>query len=260
MSWAAFPTAWMQPKVPAGADKKHALAALLWQDHAGTGIAALMLLMLLSVKLNTENHQRLKADNTTPRSSRVRMSYEEMQRLTGFHKQTIGKAISLLENYGAMSIEVNGRANVYVLSDTQNNGGWRKLPVEPLFRGDTFILREMPRKRTSLNALKLYFVLLRLFSDQTLTTAISYTAITRWSGIRREDVSVSLDILFGYNLVWPSHERDFRHNILGDNDRSQRYWVAGLSGRNRMSAGQQEVLMDPGAARTTYTSFLNGPP
>lgn len=81
-----------------------------------------------------------------------------------------------------------------------------------------------------------------------------------WKDIRREDVSVSLDILFGYNLVWPSHERDFRHNILGDNDRSQRYWVAGLSGRNRMSAGQQEVLMDPGAARTTYTSFLNGPP
>jgi hypothetical protein len=240
MSWAAFPTAWMQSKVPAGEDKQHPLASLRWQDHAGTGIAALMLLMLLSVKLNMENHKRLKVDNTAPRSSRARMSFDEMQHTTGFHRKTIGKAISLLEALGALTVEVNGRANVYVLSDVLRAGGWRRLPVESLFRGKTFILREMPRKKTSLNALKLYLVLLHLFNNQTHTTAVSYTAITRWSGIRREDIAVSLDILFGYKLVRPSYERDFRHSAKGDNDQSQRYYVNGLSGRRGSTQQQSE--------------------
>jgi len=249
MAWAKIPAAWIRSAPREGTEPTYALPTLLWKHYAATGMAALMLLMLLSVKCNRENRERLKKDREAPKSARVRMSYDEMQRLTGFHRKTIGKAISLLEGLGAMSTELNGRANVYELA-LGTAGGWRKLPEGPLFDGERFVLSNMPRQKASLNALKLYFVLLHLYSEATKTTAISYTAIAKWSGIRREEISTSMAILHAYNLARPSFERDVRHSVQGGNDQSQRYFLTGLSPAYRAVASLEEDSEDTATSTT----------
>ncbi len=231
----------MQAKAANDPKMTHTLSTVLWRDYTASAMAALVLLMLLSIRCNAENRAR-HAGGQEPASARVRMSYEDMKLQSGFHKQTIAKAISLLEAWGALEVEVNGRSNVYVLKDLLTKGEWRKLPVEPLFEGERFVLRGMLRRKESLNALKLYFVLLKLFNDRFGTTSISYSSITKWTGIRREDIRQSLAILATYDLVRVSHDRDARHDALGANDQSQRYWVAGLSTSGRISANRQEAM------------------
>lgn len=243
MAWAKFPVGWMTAKASDDPDLTHTLSTVHWRDYTASAMAALVLLMLLCIRCNVENRSRYeRSSGQEPWSSRVRMSYEDMRLMSGFHKQTIGKAISLLSAWGALEVEVNGRSNVYVLAGLLTPGEWRKLPVEPLFEGQRFVLRDMLRRKESLNALKLYFVLLRLFSDRFQTTSISYSSITKWTGIRRQDIRQSLAILAAYNLVRVSYDRDARHGALGDNDQAQRYWLAGLSTSGRVSATIQEAI------------------
>lgn len=249
MAWAKFPVTWLRPPQTDGT-KVYPLAGILWRDYKASAIAALIVLMLLAIKCNEENRQRQKAKEAEPFSPRARMSYDELQELSGFHRATLGKAISLLEAWGALSVEKNGRSNVYVLPGLDTPGHWRKLPQDPLIAASRFALKALPRSRASLNALKLYLALVGVFNDSLGTSTMSYNAFVSWTGVRREDVPAALSILANYNLVRPSFDRDSRHaeNISGEH--AQRYWLNGLSRSIR-----QDLVQGLGSAAATPEQY-----
>lgn len=228
MAWARFPVGWMRGVTADDLSVDYPLSKILWRDHAGSAMAAMVVLMLLSLRCNEENRTRAKARGE-PRYT-VRMSYDELQQASGFHRATLGKAISLLEAWNAIVVTLEGRSNTYTLQGMDTNGKWRKLPHNALLQGGRFALKSLPRQRSSLNALKIYILLLSLFNDTYKNASASYSAICQWTGLRRDDIAPALSILAHYGLVRLSLERDARHDPKRENDQSHRYWLSGLSG------------------------------
>lgn len=230
-----FPTAWIKPKgedneLIAKESRRYPLAELLWRDHRAAGIAALLVLMTLAVRLNESNKSVAFATDEV-RPNKVAVTWDDLQNITGCARATLGKAILLLENWGAIRVTKIGRANHYELVDIRVGGSWCKLPQTFLeSEGDPVSrFKDLPTNSLGLNALKLYVLLLVLRSRKTGTTSISYDGITKWTGIRREDIRKAWGFLDGQQLATVTHQRDARHSIHGGNDQSQRYAIYGLS-------------------------------
>lgn len=236
MAWAMFPTAWVKPKgqndneIIALEPKRYPLAELYWRDHRAAGIAALLVLMTLSVRLNEAN-KAVAFVRGAPRPNKVAVTWDDLQMVTGCARATLGKAILLLENWGAIKVEKIGRANHYELVDVHKDGHWCKLPQTFLEKNGDPVARfkNLPSNSMGLNALKLYVLLLVLRSRYTGTTSVSFDGITRWTGIRREDIRKAWGFLDGQQLATVSFLRDSRHNTHGTNDQSQRYAIFGLT-------------------------------
>lgn len=137
----------------------------------------------------------------------------------------------LLESWGAIRLKRVGRANQYELVDVRTPGRYCALPVRFVEKNGDPVSRfqNLPATQLGLNALKLYVVLLALRSTSLGTTAISFNGITRWTGIRREDIRKAWAYLDGQQLASVSTKRDVRHSKLGDDDQSQRYAIIGLT-------------------------------
>ena len=267
MTWAKMPSGWMKPKMQEGlgfveaalGPKPHyPLTELSWQRHKGTAIAALLVLMALSIRLN-QSHKEVAFEPNAPPLRNVAVSIDDLRDMTGLARITISNALMLLEGLEAVSRQLVGRKNVYTLLGVESNkdGTWSKLPQGVLLRAGELILKKLPRNRNTLHALKVYMVLLRLRSNREHTTAVSYDGLVAWSGVRREDIHNALGTLSTLNLIRVSFERDVRH----EKDTSQRYSIVGLGPvivgypADPLKAAQEEANTVP-ASEQQYTKLL----
>ena len=156
------------------------------------------------------------------------MTYEELRQMTGFAKSAIARGLSLLEMHGAISSAKEGRASTYTLIGLDTPGHWCQLPPASLLKGHELGLKNLPRNRVTLNAMKIYLAFLVLRNNKLNTASMGYEAISTWTGVRREDIPTALGVLASLNLVRVSLDRDFRHSKEGDNDQSNRYRIVGL--------------------------------
>lgn len=229
-----MPTGWMKPKMleadgfvgaVLGPKPHYPLTELSWQRHKGTAIAALLVLMALSIRLNQSRKDMTPESNVQP-SCAVAVSIDNLRDMTGLARITVSNALMLLEGLEAISRRLVGRKNVYTLRGVESNtaGTWSMLPQGRLLRADELILKTLPRNRNTLHALKVYIVLLRLRSTREKTTSVSYKGLVQWSGVRREEIHNALGTLSALGLIYVSFERDVRHA----QDTSQRYGIFGL--------------------------------
>ncbi|MBS0341965.1 MAG: hypothetical protein JSS56_15695 [Proteobacteria bacterium] len=247
--WAKFPSRWIQRLELEASDPSdpdsyhHPMRDLMWDKHHATAIAAIVVLFALAIRLN-QLGKDLDPRNGDVRPTVVGLTYEELRKMTGFAKVTIAGALNLLQGLEAIRV-VKGHSSRYELIGLENNkGGWRKLPQEKLLNGDgSLLFKQEKRNKVTLNALKIYLLMVHLRNDALNTTALSYTAITRWTGVRREEIPVALGMLGNMDLVRRSFERDFRHSREGGDDQSHRYVVQGLS--YRIPDAQDDAQRDP---------------
>lgn len=230
-AWAKFPTGWVRPidtELEDGTiSQNFPMSTLQWQRYAGTGIAAMFVLMALSIRLN-QSHKEKVFEKDHVLSNSIAVTFDDLRAMTGLARPSISKAIDLLKGFGAIEINRLGRSNIYTLLGVESNKGgfWSMLPQGWLLAKDGSLKwKNLPRNAQVLNAVKLYVLILSLRDKKNGTSAISYTAITRWTGIRREDIPTALGILAAKEFARVSFDRDIRHSI-GDN--SQRYSVIGL--------------------------------
>lgn len=251
MSWAKMPSRWLrpvEPQAPPSAPKAtynfeeddhddlidldskpqkfYPLSLFEWRKDGSSSMAALMILIALSIKLN----QSLRGRHFEPgvkRPTEVAVTYDELQRMTGFARAPVSSGIDLLEELGSISRSKIGRANSYKLHGLDEPGGWCQLPQSTLLRADgTLSIKKLERKRATLHALRVYAALLSLRRQHTNTASVSYTGISRWTGVRRADVGPAIQVLVAWGLVSFSEELDDRH--LENEDRSKRYRIVGL--------------------------------
>jgi hypothetical protein len=224
--WAKFPSKWIRTHVDEESGR-YALSELTWRDHGGSAIAALCILMSLAIRLNQSNKQLFPSKGVV-RPTTVAVSYEDLRQMTGFAKSAIARGLSILEAWKAIETAKVGRENKYRLLGLDEPGAWCQLPQASLIKGSELLLKPLPRNRATLNATKVYLVLLALRNRELNTAAISYSKITDYTGVRREDIAQALGILATMNLIRRSDGRDFRHAIAGANDQSNRYRIIGL--------------------------------
>lgn len=252
MSWAKLPSFWLRP-ITADQDGRdqapritegeqflavggavYPLKALLWRKDGSSSMAALMVLMALAIRLNKSlTGREFKPGEARPTT--VAATYDELQRMTGFARGSISSGIALLVDLGAIRRVKVGRANQYEVVGLGENGQWCQLPQTSLLSADgTLSIKALPRKRVTLHALKIYMVLLALRNQKLNSTSISYTAITKWTGVRREDIGPAITVLVCYHLVAVVDEVDERY-FADPHDRSKRYRVEGLKAIHHQS-------------------------
>jgi hypothetical protein len=225
-AWAKFPTAWLQ----LGGEAPCPLAALQWSGYRTTGQAALLLLIALAIRLNLARRNR---ELEVGPANLVAVRYDELQDLVRVARATVSKAIGHLEAWGAIRVHPDGRRSVYELRGVEFNGGWCQLPQSRLLNAGGTALAPFTggrANRFSLNAVKLYVLLMAKRYQRFNTTALGYTAIGRLAGIRREEISNALQQLIALQLVSLAAERsDGREDV---DERTQRYVIEGLSARS----------------------------
>jgi len=248
LAWAKFPTQWLKPSTipgppgPVGEERpSYPLAELQWSRYSGSAIAAVLVLVSLAIRLN-QSHKGQAFGAGVVRGSSVGVTFEELRRMTGLAKVSISSALMLLEGFGAIQSERVGRSNQYRLIGLEVDGGWCELPQGWLLNRDgTLKLKQLPRNRRTLNAMKAYLLLMVLRDRRHNTAAVSFTAITKWTGIRREDIPNALGTLSALHLAKVSFDRDIRHR-KGDN--SHRYSIVGLGNGQALYHDEDMTTME----------------
>ncbi|MGX5659322.1 hypothetical protein ACWKWV_06320 [Castellaniella ginsengisoli] len=237
MSWAKMPSAWLRPIVPEVVPNGPSttdiqpveifpLTALGWRKDGSSSMAALMLLIALSIRLN-QSLRGVSFKQGGQRYTTVAVTFDELQRMTGFARSSVSSGLGLLEDLDAIKRVKIGRANYYELIGVDTAGEWCQLPQSKLLRADgSLSIKPLERKRSTLHALKIYILLAALRNQKFNTTAISYSGIMKWTGLRRADIGPALQILIAWELIGVSDDIDQRH--LSAEDRSKRYRLTGL--------------------------------
>jgi hypothetical protein len=240
MSWAQIPSGWIRSKVKDdGTEETYPLAELIWSDHKASAIAAIFVLLAMALKLNLQNKKN--SNEKQIRTDTIGVTYDELRKMTGFARSAIARSLSLLEMFGAIATVKVGRANRYQLIGLSQGGSWSQMPQTLLLKTGDLLVKSMPRNRVTLNSMKIFLVIITLRNQKLNTTAIGYSAISKWTGVRRQDIPSALSVLAALNLVLVSTDRDFRHSNTGESDQSHRYAVVGLRLQGQSGKLQDEV-------------------
>lgn len=214
---------------PSGEGFLPGLSHLRWRLHKGSGTAALMLLFALSIKSNLD--QKTNGRRT---GNQVVATYEDLMALTNLSRGPVAAGLEILRELGAITTAKNGNGCVYTLLGIDTPGDYCELPQGHLLDGQTVMrrlkgLHAALKNRSSLDAVKLYMLLLALRDRHWNVARASYATIREYTGLRKEEISVAVQVLLGAQLIRLA--RDEEVPLKGGQHRHNRYVVSGLSGR-----------------------------
>jgi len=203
-AWAKFPSRWIKgydaPYSPKETDAHGALAYLSWSQYKSSGTYALLVLIALASLANDQQRTRNRRE-----LGYVRATYEDIHQLTLLAKASISKALRALEDLGVLNVDKEGSAHVYELVGINVNGDWCMLPNVFLLKGSNTLRRMMfvhenARRKTTLNTLKIYLLLLAFRDTKSGVSRLGYDNIERYGAIRREDIRAAISTLLANGL------------------------------------------------------------
>jgi len=193
------------------ADETYPLSLLAWRKDGASSMAALSILIALTIGLNVATRGRTFAQGSA-RPKQIGVTFDEMQKMTGFSRGSVASGVRLLEQIGAITKVKVGRASLYELSGIDIDGHWAQLPRSKLLRPDGALeVKLWPRTKVTLGALKIYLILIALRHRHFNTTSINFAGLTKWTGVRREELRQAIGFLQVMGLVAISDEKDDRH-------------------------------------------------
>lgn len=186
-----------------------------------------MLLFALAIRSNLgQKELGQRKDN------QVIATYDQLADMTLLSREMIAKGLKLLRELGAITSTRDGNGCIHELLGI-DIAGWCGLPQGHLLDGTIVLrrlagMREALKRRSSLDAMKLYMLLLA-FRDNTSNIArVGYAVIREYTGMRREEISTAVQLLQGAQLCRlaideevPLRKGQHKHN---------RYIITGLSG------------------------------
>ena len=212
---------------PSGQGYLPGLSYLRWGQQKATGTAAIMLMFALVIRSNLDQQEFGQR-----KDDQVVVTYDQLQDMTLLSREMIAKGLKLLRELGAITATRNGNGCSYQLNGI-DKPGWCKLPQAHLLDGKEFLrrlagMREALKRRSSLDAMKLYVLLLAFRDNSSNVTRISYSVIREYTGMRREEISIAVQLLQGAQLcrLAANEEVPLRSGQHSHN----RYIINGLSG------------------------------
>jgi len=214
---------------PSGEGFLPGLSHLRWRQHKGGATAALMVLFALAIKSNLD--QKTLGLRT---GTQVVATYEDLMVLTNLSRGPIAKGLELLRELGAITTVKSGNGCIYTLQGIDKPGHYCELPQGHLLDGQVVMrrlrgLHTAIKNRSSLDAMKLYMLLLALRDRDWNVTRVSYSVIREYTGMRKEDISVAVQLLQGAQLIRLA--RDEEVPLKGRQHRHNRYIISGLRGK-----------------------------
>lgn len=145
----------------------------------------------------------------------ARLTYDNFELITSLSRTKIAAGLELLTGRQLIERDPEGRST-YKLSGFNPSIGWAKFPALRLYRGRhiSFFYELNLRKRTELDAMKLwYFIAARRDNDANLAKA-TYDQIEELTGIARDRIKAGLSLLAANSLVHIEHIPS-RHSEYG---------------------------------------------
>lgn len=178
-AWVRFPTGWIEDG---------GLKQFRWEPAKGANnIAALMVLLVLGHHANEVGISAL--------------TYDELSSATGLSRTKISAALDALERTGLIRRKGLGRSHYEIMNYAAKP--WGKLPMKGLYSGTAipafhdFHLR----RRTELDAMKLYFLTVARRNGATNIANMKYETITHYSGIERNYIKSAASFLAALGLI-----------------------------------------------------------
>lgn len=215
---------------PSGVGELVGLSYLRWRQHKGSATAAIMVLFALAIKSNLD--QKVLGPRV---GSQVVATYEDLITLTNLSRRPISQGLKILRELGAITTIKNGNGCIHTLVGIDTPGKYCALPQEHLLDGQTVMrrlkgLHTAIKNRSSLDAMKLYMLLLALREKKSNVARASYSTIREYTGMRKEEISLAVQLLQGALLIRLA--RDEEVPLASGQHRHNRYIFIGLSGEN----------------------------
>lgn len=217
-AWAKFPTEWIIQKK---------LISFSWQKDKSDAIAALLVLIALSIKFNTSKigltpEQR----SLLSESEMVKATYDEILDMVDISRIKVANGLAILMQQNLIQRSPDN-PSVYKIPGINEAGKWGKLPQSLLLRDDRLVgfYTLTLRNKHELNALKLYLVMLAFRSSATSYASLGYPTLTEYTGVAGNDIKKAKSHLINMGLI----SVDTNIEFVKDNTKpSLRYKLIGL--------------------------------
>ena len=182
--WVKLPSRWVED---------NGLRALRWSSTTGSAnTAALMLLTSI-------------AHGADEVSGIAHVTYAQFENSLGISRTKISAGLRILEELKV--IESEERRSGYQLTGfpKPNEPGWAKFPARRMYAPNGVITAFKDftlRKRTELDALKLFFLFVARRSSDTNMANLSYESIQERSGVDQTRIKPALSLLATHEMVY----------------------------------------------------------
>lgn len=215
-------------------------------DRGELGVSVAALKIYVAVTLMAENKSSAASGI---HQGTISMTYDELIEITDLSRSMISHGISLLTELGILSIskEGRGRKNRYALADYGSDDKWAKLPKAKLsLKGVRQTLHQFsPRRRSDLDALKLYLLFAAFRNIKTDETMIGYDKITSYTGINPARIRRGISQLIEHELIVVSRDPIDEESVVKPN----RYRLLGLK-RGEPQSSYSDLGVAPQAETT----------
>lgn len=206
-SWVKMPTRWLREQ-----DGVKLLPGMKWQgDEKSSHIACLMIFIVFAQHARRFTHED-RADEINDVDlpyvdGEVNLSYNDLQEITGLSRKKVSEGIQLLVRYRLVfrldEAYVSGARMRYQMPGVSDAFGWGKLPWRRLYSSRKIVAFQdfKLRKRTELDALKIYLIIIAFRDTNSNSTRISFDKITEYTGIHRSYIKAALSLLILHNLI-----------------------------------------------------------
>lgn len=202
--WGVMPTSWIL-------ENQKALANFKWNNNGSDVVSGLAIYLIMCSKLKFYNNDVI-----------LRFTYDELVTISGYSRMKISKGLCFLVQNKLIKKNVSGRSSFEVSSFKKTNDfRWAKVPSGFFSNYNSFGNFSL-RKKTSLNALKIYLLFLVYRDKYYGYASIGYNKISEYSGVHRKDISTAISMLIENGFIQVGNKTTNKnvHNI---------YWVKGLS-------------------------------
>lgn len=194
LPWVMMPSKWIL---------NGGLRAFVWDRDVGSkNLAALMVLAPILHNMDRD-------------SGISQLTYDQFEASTSLSRHKISDGISVLKARDIISDSGLGRSR-YAVSNFDPQSGWAKFPAKSLYAGSSirFFEELKLRKRTELDALKLWYLFAARRDNDVNLAKITYDQIVRETGIMRERIKSGLSLLAANAVIHVEHIPS-RHSEYG---------------------------------------------
>lgn len=192
--WVKMPSYWLRDK------ENLPLAKMKWIGiDKSNQIAGLMVFIVLVQHSNSEitvDKQEL---------GLCKLTYSELSDITGLSRAKVAGGLKILIKLEVISQISTGRNNVYKIENYTAKGGWAKLPAKGLYNKTHTLIPAFQkfnlRTKNELSALKIYLLIISFRTDSTNYAQISYTRISDYTGIHRNEIKAAISLLINLGMV-----------------------------------------------------------
>jgi hypothetical protein len=186
--FAQIPTSWMKD------DKPHSLLRdFKWNSKEKSDYIASLLLYICI------------AQHIPRKREEISISYSQLSGLTSLSRAKISSGISILKDKEIIYVAGENKTNSYGLLWRENDKGWAKLPAKNMYNTDNSLIEPFKnfhlRRKTELDALKLYLILVAFRDEKSNSTVMRYETISDYTGIAMNDIKSASSFLVTQNMI-----------------------------------------------------------